>query len=118
MRPPALARIYQNNGEVSRGSCRHHIARVLLMPRRVADDELAFRRGEVAVGHIDGDALLALGLQAVGEQRQIYRRHAALLTGLGDSRELVFEDRLRVVQQAADQRALAVVHRTGGDESQ
>jgi hypothetical protein len=34
--------------------------------------------GEVAVGDVDGDALLALGLQAVGEQRQVDRGHAAL----------------------------------------
>jgi hypothetical protein len=27
--------------------------------------------GEVAVGHVDGDALLALGAQAVGQQRQV-----------------------------------------------
>jgi hypothetical protein len=29
--------------------------------------------GEVAVGHVDGDALLAFGLQAVGEQAQVDR---------------------------------------------
>ena len=39
----------------------HHVAGVLLMSRRVGDDELALRRGEVAVGDVDGDALLALG---------------------------------------------------------
>src|SRR5256885_11974144 len=48
-----------------------HVARVLLMARRVADDELAAFGGEVAVGHVDGDALLAFGRQAVGQQRQV-----------------------------------------------
>jgi hypothetical protein len=38
---------------------------------RIGDDELAFRRGEIAIGDVDGDALLALGAQAVGEQREI-----------------------------------------------
>ena len=38
----------------------------------VADDELAPVGGEVAVGHVDGDALFALGRQAVGELRQIH----------------------------------------------
>jgi hypothetical protein len=39
--------------------------------RGVGDDELALGGGEVAVGDIDGDALLALGLQAVDQQRQV-----------------------------------------------
>jgi hypothetical protein len=38
---------------------------------RVRDDELAPRRREVAVRDVDRDALLALGPQAVGEQRQV-----------------------------------------------
>jgi hypothetical protein len=42
-------------------------------PGGVGDDELALGRGEVAVGHVDGDALLALGAQAVGEQREVLR---------------------------------------------
>ena len=42
------------------------------MARRVGDDELALVGGEVAVGHVDGDALLALGLQAVHQQRQVH----------------------------------------------
>jgi hypothetical protein len=35
-----------------------------------------------------------------------------------DGRELVLEQHLRVVQQAADQRALAVVDAAAGDEAQ
>jgi len=34
---------------------------------RVRDDEVSPRRREVAVGHVDHDALLALGLETVGE---------------------------------------------------
>ena len=37
---------------------------------------------------------------------------------VGDRRELVVEYLARVVQQAADQRALAVVDRAAGDETQ
>jgi hypothetical protein len=76
---------------------------------RVGDDVLARAGREVAVGDVDGDALLALGLQAVGEQRQIDRRLAALFDGLRDGRELILEDGFRVVQQATDEGALAVV---------
>jgi hypothetical protein len=39
--------------------------------RRVADHELSVRGREVAVGDVDRDALLALGREAVGEQRQV-----------------------------------------------
>ena len=51
-------------------------------PGRVGDDELAPRGGEVAVGDVDRDALLPLGAQAVGEQREVdvARRRAARLS--------------------------------------
>ena len=78
------------------------------------------RRGvcEVAVGDVDRDALLALGAQAVGEQREVRRsrRRAAREVSL-DVLELVLEDRLGVVEQAADQRRLAVVDRAGRGEA-
>jgi hypothetical protein len=73
---------------------------------------------EVAVGDVDGDALLALGAQAVGEQREV---GVAVALGRGsplDGVELVGEDRLGVVQQAADQGGLAVVDGAGGGEAQ
>ena len=63
----------QNDREIRRGGAGGHVARVLLVAGRIGDDELAPRRGEVAVGHVDGDALLAFGAQAVGEQREIDR---------------------------------------------
>ena len=49
-------------------------------PGRVGDDELAQRRGEIAVGDVDRDALLALGDEAVGQQRQIERLCRAAAT--------------------------------------
>ena len=74
---------------------------------------------EVAVGHVDRDALLALGAQAVGQQRQVERAlAAAALAGLRDVLELVLEHLLGVVQQPPDQRALAVVHRARRREAQ
>ena len=44
---------------------------VLGVAGRVGDDERAAGRGEVAVGDVDRDALLALGPQAVGEQGEV-----------------------------------------------
>jgi len=88
------------------------------MPGRVGDDELAPRRSEVAVGDIDGDALLALGLQAVSQEREVETGGAAPLRGALDGGELVLLDGARVIKQPADQRALAVVDAAGGCEAQ
>ena len=63
----------QDHGGVGGAGAGHHVAGVLLVARRVGDDELALRGREVAVGDVDRDALLALGLEAVGEQRQVDR---------------------------------------------
>jgi hypothetical protein len=67
----ALARVDQDDRQVGGGRGGDHVAGVLLVARRVGDDVLARAGGEVAVGDVDGDALFALGLQAVGEQRQV-----------------------------------------------
>ena len=86
----------------------------------VGDDELALRGREIAIRHVDGDALLALGLQAVDQQCQI--RHLAggapAAAVVGHGRQLVVEYLAGVVQQASDERGLAVVHRAAGDEAQ
>ena len=67
----ALAGVDQDQRQVGGGGAGDHVAGVLDVPGGVGDDELAPRRGEVAVGHVDRDALLALGPQPVGEQRQV-----------------------------------------------
>ena len=114
----ALARIDEHDRQVGGRGAGDHVAGVLLVARGVGDDELAPRGREVPVGDVDRDALLALGAQAVGEQRQVHVAVAAPLGGLRDVLELVLEDRLRVVQQPADQRRLAVVDRPGRREPQ
>ena len=94
------------------------VAGVLHVAGAVGDDEVARRRREVAVGDVDRDALLALGPQAVGEQGEVDVVVAAALADGLDVLELVLEDRLRVVQQPADQRRLAVVDAADGGEAQ
>ena len=59
----ALARVDQNHGNVAARSARGHVAGVLLVAGSIRDDEFAFRRREVSIRDVDGDALLALGLQ-------------------------------------------------------
>ncbi len=113
----AFARVHQHDGERRGGGPGRHVARVLLVPGRIRDDEFAARCREVAVGDVDGDALLALRAQAVGEQREI--EHAGRGRSLAfDRANLVVVYRLRVVQQPADEGRFAVVDRACGGEAQ
>ncbi|MNX90770.1 hypothetical protein D3C86_1228300 [compost metagenome] len=86
----------------------------------VGDDELALVGGKEAVSHIDGDALLALGAQAVDQQGEIqFVTLGAEFFRVGfELAKLVLEQRLGLIQQAADQGALAVVDTATGDEAQ
>ena len=113
----AMPRIDQQNGEVCRAGRRDHVARVLFVARRVGDDELAQGRREIAVGDINRDALFALGDEAVGQERQVQGLAAALRRAL-DRGKLVGENRLGVVQQPADQRALAIIDTARGKKPQ
>ena len=101
----------QDHREVGGAGAGDHVARVLLVAGRVGDDEAARGGREVAVGHVDGDALLALEREAVGEEREVHAFAAAARRGLRDRRELVFEEALGVEEEAPDERALSVVHR-------
>ena len=90
--PPRLgehagAGIDQEHGEVAVGSARRHVARVLHMARRIGDDEFAARRREIAISDVDGDLLLALGLEAVDQERKVERAVAA---GASSSRSALF----------------------------
>ena len=69
----AVARVHQQNRHVGGRGAGGHVARVLLVPRRVGQDELAARGGEIPVRDVDRDPLLALRLEAVGEQREVDR---------------------------------------------
>ncbi len=102
--------IHEDEAQVGGGGAGDHVARVLHVAGGVRDDELAGRRREVAVGHVDRDALLALGAEPVGEQREVGVVVALAAAGRLHGLELVLEDRLGVVQQTADECALAVVY--------
>ena len=67
----ALAGIDQDHGEIGGRRAGDHVARVLLVPGGVGDDEFALLGGEKAIGDIDGDALFALGRQPIDQQREI-----------------------------------------------
>jgi hypothetical protein len=114
----AVARVDEDECEIGGAGPGDHVPRVLHVARRVRDDELALGGREVAVGDVDRDALLPLGPQAVGQQRQVRVVEALVTAGALHGLELVLEDLLRVEQQPADERRLAVVDRAGGGEPQ
>ena len=113
-----VAGVDQHDRQLCGRRAGHHVAGVLDVPRGVGDDEFPLGRGEVAVGDVDGDALLALGAQAVGHQSQVGVVVSAFLGGALDGGQLVLHDGLGVVQQPADERGLAVVDGTGGRDAQ
>ena len=116
----ALAGIDQQHGQL-RGRCAgDHVAGILLVARRVGDDELALLAGEIAIGDIDRDPLLAFGRKAVDQQCEVDRfalRAVAIAVGL-ECGELVVENLPRLIEQPADQGRLAIIDAAAGDEAQ
>ncbi len=116
----AFARVDKDHREFGGRSPGRHIARVLLVPRRIGDDKGALRRREEAIGDVDRDALLPLVFEPIEQQREI-----EIVAGRAEpSRfapqcaELVVEDRAAFVEQAADQCRFAVVDRPAGQQTQ
>ncbi len=116
-----MPRIDQDNRELTRTRPSCHIPRVLLMARRVGNDEFSLVRREVSIGDIDGNPLLPLGLKAIRQQRQIdaprFARGAKLHRIPLHGGELVFVNPFRIVQQATDQRGLPVIDRAAAKEA-
>ncbi len=116
----ALACIDQQHRDVRRGCAGHHVARVLLVPWGVGQDEAAARRLEEAICDVDGDALIALGRQTIDQQRIIdaalHRAEAFAVTI--QRRHHVIGDGAAFEQQPSDQRGLAVIDRAAGQYAQ
>ena len=114
----AQAGIHQDDREIRRRGTRDHVAGVLNVAGRVRDNELAARRGEIPVGDVDGDALLALGAETISEIREIDLAAAGNVRGPFERLELILHQRLRIVEQPADERGFSVVHGAAGVEAE
>ena len=110
--------IHQDDREIRRGSARDHVSRVLNVAGRVGDDEFATRRGEVAVGDVDGDALLALGAKAIGKICEIDLAAAGDVGGALERLELILHQRFGVVEQPANERGFSVIDGAAGVEAE
>ena len=115
-----MSGVDQNNCEVTGRGARGHVSGVLLVTRTVGDDELAFAGAEVAIGHIDGDALFTFTFEPIHQKRKVrlFTRGAALDAVAGDSLKLVFIDHFGVVQKAANERAFAIINTATREETQ
>ena len=105
----AEAGVDEDDGQVGRGRAGHHVARVLDVAGRVGDDELAARRGEVAVSDVDGDALFALGAEAVGEVGEVDLAAAGDVGRALEGLDLILHEGFRIVEQAPDECGFTVV---------
>ena len=87
-----VAGIDKDDAQVCRRGTRHHVTGVLHVSRGIGNDKLTLGCSEIAVSHIDGDALLSLSPQTVGEQCEVHLLVAARLGSLFHGFELVFKD--------------------------
>ncbi|MDT4852754.1 hypothetical protein FQZ97_869960 [compost metagenome] len=102
----ALTRINQHHCEIGGGSPRRHVAGILRMAGRISHDKLAARCREKAIGHINSDALLAFGFQAIDQQRkvEIVIRGAEFSAVVLQRRKLILKDQFCVIEKSPDQR--------------
>ena len=113
----AFVRVDHQHHRVGAGGAAHHVLQELLVARGV-DQQVVARRGlEADLRGVDGDALVALGLHGVDHERPL-ERHAALLRHRLYRLHFSVGQRAGLVQQAADQRRLAVVHVTDDHQLQ
>ena len=118
---PAVG-IHQQDRDVAVGCGNSHIAGVLLVAGGVGNKNPAtVGQVHVPIGDIDRDALLALGFEAIGEQRVVDLPHRdRRSTAPCPTRvlELVNWNRIGLREESADQCRLAVVDRTASDQVQ
>ena len=90
------------------------------MPRGVGDNKFALLGREVAVGDIDGNPLLALGLQTVNQQRQIefFALRTVTFAVIMQRGELIFVNLTGIVQKPANQRTFTVIDAAAGQKAQ
>ncbi|CAB4931759.1 unannotated protein [freshwater metagenome] len=113
LRTHAASSVDKEDGDIAVG-CRHrHVSRVLLMTRSVCDEHATtIREIHVAIGDINRDPLLALGLEPVSEKREVdlsHRNRRPAAASLPRVFELVERNAVGLGEEASDERGLAVI---------
>ncbi len=120
LRGHAFTRVDQTDGQLAMTCTSCHVARVLLMTRAVGNDETTTRGSEVSPRNINSDSLFALSLQAVHCKRQIKSAASGSmhLAVFFKRSHVIFINATGVMEQAPNQRALAVIHAAAGKKPQ
>lgn len=93
-----------------------HVAQEFGVAGRVDQHDVARIGAESDLRGVDGDALVALGLQRI-EQERPFERHAAPRADGFEHLELAFGQAAGLVQETADQRRLAMVDMADDDDA-
>ena len=111
----ALLGVDDQHGGLGARRARDHVLQELDVAGGVDDDVVALRALEEAARGVDRDALVLLVRQRV-EQERVLERLARALALAPHRLELALRQRSGVGEQAADDRALAVVDVTDDDD--
>ena len=112
----AFERVDDQHRAVGLRGAGDHVAQEFGMAGRVDQHDVARIGAEADLRGVDGDALVALGLERV-EQERPFERHAAPRADGFQHLELAVGQAAGLVQQAADQRRLAVVDMADDDDA-
>ena len=93
-----------------------HVAQEFGVAGRVDQHDVARRRAEADLAGVDGDALVALGLQRI-EQERPFEGDAAPRADRLEVLELAVREAAGLVQQASDQRRLAMIDMPDDDDA-
>ena len=99
----AFGRVDDDERRIGPRRARHHVLDELLVAGRVDDDVFALLGAEPDLARVDGDVLVALGLQRVHEVGEL-ERHAAALRDRDELLVFALGQRAGVVEQPADER--------------
>ncbi len=117
----AFARVDEQHRQIGVRRAGRHVARVLLVPGAVGDDERAPRRREIAVGDIDGNALLPLVFEPIEQTARNRSRRRSCQSAANSCFSASSWSPMTIsafVQQPADQRRFAVIDRAAGQKPQ
>ena len=113
----ALLRVDHQERALGIGGAGDHIFQELFVSRCIDDDVLAAGGLEGNAAHIDGDALIALRLERIQQERPLHTLAAAFGDG-ANLLDLAFRQRPGFIQQAADEGRFAVVDMADDDQLQ
>ena len=112
----AFQRVDDQNRTVRLRGAGDHVAQEFGVTGRVDQHHVARAGAEADLSGVDGDALVALGLQRI-QQKRPFERHAAPGADGFQHFELALGQAAGLMQQASDQRGLAVIDMADDDDT-